>query len=429
MQPVQKLLHFRLIRAAVERIGKVLLRLAQIAFGNADAAFFDAHGRLPQNIRYRHHGFSRAIQDKAHGLRQDFAALIIGQANDWRTRNDPTVPTARLDDMLRVTVVGEVGRQSGLVETHLSRLELGTIVIDTSFDEFLDTATIASLVRRDHYWRDEQVVVFDPSRSPVAATIDRTESDSSDALFGRLFRDPERPRVRIGLDQSSVRLAPNLYLWGGAGADELALPDFSYGRARIGLAYNRLRIWGELPLPVGSQDNPVLARRLDGAYGFGLSFEERWFGGMVSGAAAPRSPGSTGGYYISKAAILYGIVPIDIALLGDFPIRAKLGMGYLQARATADAAGTGSETPLLDDGSNALKWMIDLEYADPSYTGPAGRRASLELFGPSVRASYQQPITDVIGIRVTAAAHGIFGERDPFLPPFSITPSLTFTFR
>jgi hypothetical protein len=173
----------------------------------------------------------------------------------------------------------------------------------------------------------------------------------------------------------------------------------------------------------------VLARRLGGAYGFGLSFEEKWFGGMVSGAAAPKAETPGGTYYISKAALLYGIVPIEIAFLGEFPVRAKLGLGYLQARGPLGSGDAASETGLPTDGTGGLKWMAELEYADPSYIGPAGRRGSIELFGTSVRASYQQPITGAIGVRVTAAAHGILGDRDPFLPPFSITPSLTFTFR
>lgn len=376
---------------------------------------------------------SWTIQDKPRGLRQDLARQIIMKANDWLTRDDPSTPTARLDDILRVTVVGEVVPATGELETHLRRLELGSIVIDTSiagFHEFLDEETIASLIRRDHYWRDESVIVSDPFRSPVSATIDRTAADSSAALFERLFGGGERPRARIALDESSIRVAPDMYVWGGFGFDEIALPDFSYGRARVGLAYNRLRIWGELPTPLGASDNLFLARGLEGAYGVGISFEERWLGAMVSGAAAPRgltsSPGGEQQYFISKAALLYGIIPIHVSFLPDIPLQAKIGLGYLQAR-ELQTEDDGPPVPI-GDGLNRLMPMVQLEYAQPTADGN-GRRAVVELFGQSVRATYAQPITRVLGFRVTGAAHGVFGDRDPFLPRFSVTPFVTFTFR
>ncbi len=367
---------------------------------------------------------SWTIQDKGRGLKQELAQSVIERANDWLTRDDPNESTARIDDPLRVTVVGEMMPSGGLVHPRLRRLVLGTIVIDTSFGDFLDTATIASLVRRDHYWRDESVVVYDPSVSPIMA-IGNAEDDTTALLFQRTFGGERVPRIRLGLDESRYSISSDAYAWAGLGYEELGLPDFSYGRIRIGAAYGMLKIWGEVPAALGSLDNVVLARGLEGAYGFGLSFEQEWLGGAVSIADISEQIGTPATaeqerYYMATSAFAYGIVPIRLLLLDNMPIRAKLGIGYHQAQQVPVAEDGGTHRTVAE-GLSGLKVMARIEIATLDREGSTQRRCAAELFGGSLIASYQEQILPVLGVRAAVAAHGVFGTRDPYLPPYSIS--------
>lgn len=373
---------------------------------------------------------SWTIQDKTRGLNQDLARNVIERANDWLTRYDADAPTARLDDPLRVTVIGEISPSSGLVHARLRRLVLGTIVIDTSFGEFLDTATISSLVRRDHYWRDEEVVVYNESLSPIAGTAAAAE-DSTRDHFDKVFDARQTPRIRLGLDESTYRLSSDVHIWAGLGFEEMSLPDFSYGRARIGLDYSGLKIWGEIPAALGSNDNAVLARGLEGAYGLGLSFEDRWVGGALSIADISQQVGTPAladspRYYLAKSALVYGVMPIQLAMLNYMPLRVKLGVVYHQAQPVPE---NGDTQAAASEGIDRLKVITRLEFAALASDGSPRRKIALgaELFGnragSSITASYQEQILPALGVRVAAAAHGLFGERDRFLPPFSISIS------
>src|SRR5207302_9040596 len=116
------------------------------------------------------------------------------RANDWLTRDNPSAPTARLDDPVRVTVIGEVLPRTSIVQTRLAKLVIGTIVIDGQFEQFLDTATISSIIRRDHYWRDESYVVLNEAMAPhYAEAIAEPHVPYNDAL------DEERiiPHARL----------------------------------------------------------------------------------------------------------------------------------------------------------------------------------------------------------------------------------------
>lgn len=375
---------------------------------------------------------SWTIQDKGRGLYQEIARNVIERANDWLTRDDPDALVARLDDPLRVTVVGEISPTSGQVRSHLQRLVMGTIVIDRNFGEFLDTNTIASLVRRDHFWRDEEVVVYNESLSPVSGSPD-IAADSTRLLYDRAFSNPVNPRIRLALDESTYRLSSDIHAWAGVGFEEISLPDFSYGRARLGLAYNALKIWGEIPAAFGTRDNAVVARGLEAAYGLGVSFEDRWVGGALSIADLSTPVGTsavTDGprYYLSTAALLYGTLPVQLAMLDYMPLRVKLGLLYHRAR-LAPMQGNDSNPSSADETLDRLKLMTRIEFAAAENDGSIRRRIALgaELFsndaGNSFTISYQEQLFPTIGVRVAAAAHGLFGERDPFLPPFSFTIS------
>jgi hypothetical protein len=373
---------------------------------------------------------SWTVQDRRHALLNQRASEIIEKANDWRTRDDPYATTARLDDPLRVTVITDYSAAGGVPQTTLARLTLGTIVIDSAFTEFLDSATIAWLIRREYFWRDESV------ESLTGSGVVDTEEENwrNEFAMETAFAPDDSPRAHLSLDESTYRLGRELHLWGGIGFEELALPDFSYGKIRVGVRYQRVRIWGEVPLEIGEIGSPFLARGLEGAFGFGMSVDAKFFGGAISWSE-PRSAtevDSTSGtsgdtaYALGRSAFVHATVPIgDVPGIGGY-LRAKVGAGYLQTVITSPTSiesrtrgGTERERAGI---------LVRLEYSNRT-SGDPGREVALEVFGPSLLLSYREEFTPLLGVRIVAAKHGLLGARDPWLPSYSLSVSPTFTFR
>jgi hypothetical protein len=370
---------------------------------------------------------SWVIQDRVHGLTQPFASSLIARANDWLTREDASAPTARLDDPVRVTVVGEVLSPGGLVRTRLARLVLGTIVIDGQFEQFLDTATIASIIRRDHFWRDESYVVVNESAAPrYAESIASRPAHYHDAL------EEESPvsRVRLALDESSVRFGDELSIWSGIGFEELGLPDFSYGKVRAGITYGRMRAWGEAPLPVGSIDNPVFARGLTGTFGAGVGFRSESLEGAVTWGDplsddSTQSQSNSTTYKLDRAALFQvKVLTADLPFM-DGSLHLKLGTAYrhvtMRTHSSADA-------PDIERGVDRVLPLVRAEFA--SHSSETGGRSlvTAEVMMDSFIGTYVGEFNRTFGVRLALAAHGLLGDRDPFLPQFSITLSPTITF-
>ena len=372
---------------------------------------------------------SWTIQDLRHGLRSELASRVIEKANDWRTRDDPNAPTARLDDPLRISVITEYDPAGGIPRMRLSRLTMGEIVIDSSFSQFLSAEEIEQLIRRDHYWRDEHI------ESLTGSGPDDTEEQDwrNEYAMETAFSPDDSPRARLALDESTYRLGRELHLWGGIGYEELALPDFSYGKLRAGVRYQRVRVWGEAPLEVGSDASPILARSLDGAFGFGMSVDTKYFGGAISwsepGTATVIDTTATAStdttFVLGRAAMFHGTIPIgDIPGLGGY-LRAKIGAGYLQTVVTSPVS---IENPSHEgEEKERVGLLLRLEYSNRS--AAPGRTMALEIFGASALLSYHEEFSSLLGIRIVAAKHGLLGARDPWLPSWSVSISPTLTFR
>ncbi len=361
------------------------------------------------------------IQDRER-LQQQIARSIIERANDWLTRDDPNAATARLDDPLRVSVTVDYQPASGGLTTRLTELVLGTIVIDHDFGAFLDSTTISSLVRRDHYWRDEKVTVINEALSPLPAGIGDSAVEMIGTASARSFAAAEAPpRYRISLEQTSLRLSPRLSVWAGLGFDELALPGLLYGRLRAGVTYDGFRVWGEVPASFGAAGAPLFARGFDGGFGAGLSFEMESFGGAITWSdplqdidtAAPAS-----GYLLGRSALFYGKLPIsDAPVLGGY-LRLKIGGAYLQSvrRGTAgEVAGARLDDHFLP--------MARVEYASDIESGGLMHSAAIEALGGNILLSYSQHFSDAFSARVTLSAHGLLGPREPYLPAYSLVIS------
>ncbi len=395
------------------RLLPCLLALAGAAYGSAGA----------QEL-YR---ISWTMQDPTRGLRQALAEQVIGRANDWFTRNDPNAPTAREDDLLRITVVGQI--EGSTIHTRLCRLVLGGIAIDSNFTDFIDSALLARLVCRDYFWRDEVVQVFNPTATAGIAYL-RDNDAGQPAIAAAEQTGPDADEI-LG-----VHLDESVYGWAGVGFDQLAQPGFSAGRARIGLATREIRAWAEVPAPIGSRTGP-LSRGFEAAYGVGASFEQmgigRWLagiGGMVSVANASQTIGTAAApdgerYILSKAALLYAIFEPPFAVVNGTDLRVKLGVGYSESTPLpAEAAGSSTAAgPAV--GSLKASMLAELRWS--SLGGVTTRTINLGTFGASMHAMWHEQFSSAFGLRASVAVHGVLGTRDRALPPvaFFITPVFT----
>lgn len=111
------------------------------------------------------------MQDPLKGLQQELAQTVVERANDWMTRDNPNGVTARLDDRVVVETVTEYWPELGTFNTRLVKLILGTIVLEDSFENFLDAPTLGIIIRRDCFWRDETITVINPNISPLAPDV------------------------------------------------------------------------------------------------------------------------------------------------------------------------------------------------------------------------------------------------------------------
>lgn len=372
---------------------------------------------------------SWTIQDRSHGIEQQLAAEIIEDANDWLTRDNPNASTARVDDPLRVTVVGELAPGGG-IRMRLCGLVLGGIALDTGFTEFLDSATINRLIRRDHYWRDELVEVYNPELARAYAGWRITGTADAAPRGADAFAARALPRLRLGLDRTHISIDGGMYAWAGLGLEEIGLYGFGTGRARAGVAAGTLQLWADVPTPIGSRTSPFAARGFEGAFGLGMAFEQfglgrvvNGVGGMISAANAPARVGaadSTSGarYILGKSATLYGIAQLPDGLIGGMSLRLKFGASYAEAvpapfepTSAVSRAGAGHEW---------LGPLIRLELASLRSDGALQRECTAGITALGITASYQEQITDIFGLKVAATLHRAIAGEGAILPASSI---------
>ncbi len=360
---------------------------------------------------------SWTVQDPEHGLMQDIAREVIERANAWLTRNDPYETTARLDDPMRITVVGEYATD-GAVHYRLRRLTMGSVVLDSEFDQFLDSATIRRLVRRDYYWRDEQVVSDDGEHTRIA---ERMRQRQREERYHQAFESDPAERVVLSLRRSTVPLPAldGAEAFAALGYESVGLPAFSFARMRVGVHYGNAEIWGELPLPIGSSDNILAARGSAGTFGFGMAIETRDVGGAISWGDPSWTAGgdaSATPLTIDRTALVYWISPaIELTGPGDL-LRAKFGGGYLSASPLESESGGTAELP----ADSRLAAFARGEWVTLDDAGQITRSITVGLFGPSICIGVRQMILPWLGIDVTYARHDVIGPRASYLPAQSI---------
>lgn len=357
---------------------------------------------------------SWTVQDPDFGLQHELAVDVIERANEWLTRDNPAAPTARLDDRLRVTVVGEYDPADGTVRPRLQRINLGGMILDEGLQEFLDSAITARILLRAYYWRDEALTILDPSLSPQFYRQERRDVRAgAPPTYEAAFGNGAARRAMQSLNDFSFPVTDRARVWGGAGYEQLGFPGLSYRRLRAGVESGGVRGWFEVPLPFSA--GAILSGENQAAPGVGLSFELGRFGGGVTWSDPYALSGMSGdtGYVMNTSALLYGIVPIDyITAVGGW-LRLKLGAGYLQgSRMVIDSAGSAA----LAESNDYPRLFARGEFVSLRRDGAAEWGANLEIFGMSIVGSYYRRFGERFGVEVSGALHGIAGDPPPFFP-------------
>ncbi len=370
---------------------------------------------------------SWTIQDKDFNLRQELARRVIDSANTWLTRDDITLPTARLDDPLQVIVLVSVDPATAKESRQLMKLVMGKIVVDRDFDRFLPRGILDSLVRRNCFWRNQQFRVLNEAWTPQEV-VNYDPSRFRPAPYDLAFRavDDVPPR-QLSLFETSYKVGKELRGWIGLGYDDLGFPAASYGKIRAGAGWRNVKFWGEIPLPFGMEHTAFFARGLDATAGVGLSFEGESFGGALTWSdpaeaigSAPLSGDTT--WAFGRSALVHGAIPLGRWPLGDGYLRARLGLTYTQAvqrihRSEGEVA--------MGTADDRFKALIRMEYGLANESGMLRRSIGLQLLTELSRnawvATWREQFTDAIGLQATF--FGTFGQREPYRPAFSVALS------
>lgn len=370
---------------------------------------------------------SWTIQDKDFDLRQELARRVIDSANTWRTRDDITLPTARLDDPLQVTVLVSVNPATGKESRQLMKLVMGKIVVDQDFERFLPRAILDSLVRRNCFWRNQQFRVLNEAWTPhdvVNYDPSNFRPDPYDLTFHASDNLPPR---QLSLFETTYKTGKELRVWAGVGYDDLGFPAASYGKIRAGAGWRNVRFWGEIPLPFGMAHTALFARGLDATAGVGLSFEGESFGGALTWSDPTEAIGSAPllgdtTWAFGRSALVYGLIPLGRWPLGDGYLRTRLGLTYTQA---VQRIHRSEGEPVMGVADDHFKALIKMEYCLASDSGTLRRSVGLQLLTELSRnawmLAWHEQFTDAIGLQTIF--FGAFGAREPYRPEFSVALS------
>lgn len=365
---------------------------------------------------------SWTIQDLEHSLQQELAVDIIERANEWLTRDNPEAPTARLDDRLRVTVVGEYIPTNGTVRARLQRLNVGGLILDERLQEFLDSTITAKILLRSYFWREESLTVLDSSLSPQFYKYERQAArNNAPPTYDKVFGAANAFDQEKSLNHYAVPVTERGRIWGGIGHQEIGFPGLSYRRLRLGVESGGVRGWFEAPLPFSA--GTLFTGTNQAAAGVGLSFQLERFGGGVtwSDPYAVSGMAEDTGYVMNASALLYGIIPIDYIAAANGWLRVKLGAGYLQGTQVVKDS-TGAAVP--GTAQDFPRLFARGEFVSLRKDGTKKWGADLQFFGTSIAAAYYQSFSTTFGLEISGAVNGITGEHPPFLPEAAlwITP-------
>ena len=367
---------------------------------------------------------SWTIQDPAHDLRQDIAEQIIERANIWLTRDNPEAGTVRLDDKLRVTVVGEYNQKNGKTEEKLVRVNIGGLILEEDVRNFLDNELTEKILLRHYYWRDENLNVLDPALAPSHRRIELIDPDNEgQSSVEKAFSTSVPRNPVLSLSMSVLPLSTfipdvdEVGIFAGLGHETSGFPGLSYQRMRAGILTNGISAWYEAPLNLSIAS--TITGTNEAAPGAGLAFDVGMFGGSLtwSDPYSISSLDSDTGSMQSKQALLYGIIPLSYISGLNGWLRVKAGAGYIQGTTLVHDT-SGSVQP--DRTFDMARVFLRGEFATTDSEGNVRTKASVGAFGTGINGSLYQRFGRNFGIEANVAINGIFGTQAPFLPQSTV---------
>lgn len=367
---------------------------------------------------------SWTIQDKDFDLRQELARRVIDSANTWLTRDDITLPTARLDDPLQVTVLVSVDPATGKEFRQLMKLVMGKIVVDHDFERFLPRSILDSLVRRNCFWRNQQFRVLNEAWTPNEVVKYDPSNFRPDPYHLTFHASDNLPPRQVSLFETSYKAGKELRVWTGVGYNDLGFPAASYGKIRAGAGWRNVQFWGEIPLPFGVEHTAFFARGLDATAGVGLSFEGESFGGGLTWSDPTEAIGSAPllgdtTWAFGRSALVYGLIPLGRWPLGDGYLRTRLGLTYTQA---VQRIHRSEGDPVMGIPDDHFKALIKMEYGLVDDVGMLRRSIGMQLLTELSHnawlVTWREQFTTAVGLQTTF--FGAFGKREPYRPAFSV---------
>lgn len=356
---------------------------------------------------------SWTLQDSEGGLQQPFASALLDSLNFWLTRENPEAQTVRIDDKLRVTIVGLYDPLTNKITERVVSIQAGNIVVRDDPRQFIDSNVVDSLLRRNYFWKGEEIDPLDPERIPEYYRATPIETDlkvlpSYDEVFVK-----GEGKSEVSLDRSRYYLPNGLRVIAMLGFQELALPSFSYQRLRIGVEQGTFQVWYEVPIGL-NLDKPLGGPNA-AAHGAGMAFNHTFLGGNAtfSNAHHPYGISADTGYMLTKSATLYGILPIAWITPLKGRLRLKAGAAVIEdTRLIRDSAS--SENFISDQSTLAPRLFLRGELRSLHPDGYPQREGSLQVFGETLSISWFERLGNQFGIRAGGTIRGLLSEPRSF---------------
>ncbi len=359
------------------------------------------------------------IQAPRADLIQPIAARTIALVNLEVTKDDPSAPTARLDDRLELTVIGRIDLADGRILEEIVRIRAGSIVIESDPATYLPSSLIDSLVRRNYYWRRESLEAIDADLMPEEYATRLGKGPLPPRRFeSNLWRlESERPLF-------SVAVTPDVTTFVDVGIDEMLLPGLASNRVNLGIRYRDIAIsmFGPHHLQINNAITGALSNDAGAAVSVRLG-PTRFAGGVVfrklsEGSSLPR-----------LSSWFHGAFSSTIGQLGTWRVRYDLGF---------NVAGTGALSDTVNERATERSSLSARPYARfqfdrNDFTGEESEERGLYLSsfgiastGSAIMPSLSVAFTPTFGLELKGAFHNLIFDSEPLAPPIAIWLGPTF---
>ena len=362
------------------------------------------------------------IQDPQNDLLQEVASRTIDAINFWLTRDNVAAQTVRLDDPLRITVIGRYRPKSGQIEEEIIRIRAGGILIEDDPGLYLSADLIDTLLQRNYYWQEEQIDLVDPSLAP-RYYVSGVEGNSYRPGLRRVVEPPELPADFEPM--VSVHLPGHWTVFGDIGNHLAELPGFSYGRSRIGVRRVHGGLWGEVPTGFdrGGMFGPA-GRSTWGVGGF-VSLDWATISASVGLFRSPDATDPSDTVRLATDIVAYGTYSFDEPIVGT--MFGSLDVGGILYEAGFRSP-TVNQVPTERSDLTVRPMARFRLYPGVGRNDQALRLISLQTSLWSLQVGGTIRILPDLDLQIGGALHGLLGERAPFQPAATlwIKPSIRF---